>query len=302
MEYLSLTSELQLLSNMPFNRGDVSNVNLISDGKCPCCALAKCTKETMNPNSKYDHSPNSVLPDFDKSFPCDPSATTETVAFDYMFMDGKPILIGMGRNKGYVHAVPTGSRSIKKTRKAIELIINDYKRYGVEVTGLANGKKSTKSSHRTRASSMVVATESDNEAAFVDNAINSMGRKFKVYSSFMVAGEHVAYVERVIRTVKERVMSMRLSLKFSLDDKLLMWLVAHAVMWINILFSKRSPLSAWRNMTNIILNYRDISRTKFGDVVVCSRPGILGHGQSRGEMGISLGANPRQPGAIFFYS
>jgi hypothetical protein len=302
MEYLSLTTELQLLSNMPFNKGDVSNVNLISDGKCPCCALAKCTKESMDPNSRYDHSPSSVLPDFDKSFPCDPTSTTETVAFDYMFMDGKPVLIAMGRNKGYVHAVPTGSRSIKKTRKAIELIISDYKRYGVEVTGLANGKKSTKSKHNTRANSVVVATESDNEAAFVDNAISSMGKSYKVYSSFMVAGEHVAYVERVIRTIKERVMSMRLSLKFPLDDKLLMWLVAHAVMWINILFSKRSPLSAWRNMTNRILNYRDISRTKFGDVVVCSRPGILGHGQSRGELGLSLGANPRQPGAIFFYS
>jgi hypothetical protein len=302
MEYISMSAQLQLLSNMPFNKGDVSNVILISDGKCPCCALAKCTKDSINPNNKYDHSSDSTLPDYDKSFPCDPESSNETVAFDYMFIDGKPVLVGMGRNKGYVHVVPTGSRTAKKTKKAIELIIGDYKRFGVEVVGLANGKKSSKSPHRTRANSMVVATESDNEAAFVDNAISSMSRRYKIYSSFVVAGEHVAYIERVIRTIKERVMSMRLSLKFPLNDKLLMWLVAHATMWINILFSKRSPLSAWRNMTNKILNYRDITRTKFGDVVVCSRTGILTKGQSRGELGLSLGANPRQPGAIFFYS
>lgn len=302
MEYISLSTELQLMSNMPFNKGDVSNVILISDGKCPCCALAKCTKQTSNPNNRFDHSSDSNLPDHDRGFPCDPTSKTETVAFDFMFIDGKPVLVGMGRNTGYVHSVPTGSRNAKKAKKAIELIIGDYKRHGVEVTGIANGRKSNKSKHGTRANSMVVATESDNEAAFVDVAINSMSRKYKIFSSFMVAGEHVAHVERVIRTIKERVMAMRLSLKFALNDKLLMWLISHATMWINIMFSKRSPLSAWRNLTNRILNYRDISRTKFGDVVVCSRPGVLGHGQSRGELGISLGANPRQPGAIFFYS
>lgn len=302
MEYISLSTELQLLSNMPFNKGDVGNVMLISDGKCPCCALAKCTKESLDPNIRYGHSPNATLPDFDKSFPCDPTSTTETVAFDYMFIDGIPILVAMGRNKGYVHVVPTGSRTIKKTKKAIELIISDYKRFGVDITGLANGKKSNKSKHGTRANSMVIASESDNEAAFVDGAINSMSKRYRIFSSFMVAGEHVAYIERMIRTIKERVMAMRLSLQFAIDGKLLMWLVAHATMWINILFSKRAPLSAWRNVTNRILNYRDITRTKFGDIVVCSRPGILGHGQSRGELGLSLGANPRQPGAIYFYS
>ena len=44
-------------------------------------------------------------------------------------------------------------------------------------------------------------------------------------------------------------------------------LIGNVAMWMNTLHSKRAPMSAWKGVMGTTLNYRDLSRTMFGDVV-----------------------------------
>lgn len=323
MSYIATTAETKIMSNMPFGSHDVTNIALISDGMCPCCALAKSTSSSMNPNKIHttDSSPRCDLPDADHTSAGDPTSRLETVGFDFMYIDGRPTLVAVGKNLGYVHVVSTASRKTAAVKQAMDLVIKDYQRYGIDIEELVNAKIKTqvvdsqpKRSHPfsglqkdggftgQRPITIVEAAEMDNEASFVDAGLSLMAAKHKVVYAFVVAGEHVSYVERAIRTLKERVAAMRCSIIHRVEDKMLNWLISHAAMWMNVLFSKRAPQSAWWNLTHTQLNYRDITRTKFGDPVIANRPGVLQHGQPRGELGLSMGANPRQPGAIFFYS
>ena len=300
--YLAKTATLGIMTNLPFGARDVNNIDLISNGKCPCCAVAKSREVSRDPNKRFDPTRplDHTLPDEDKCFPAYPESKSETLGFDHMFIDGRPTLVCVGRNLGYVHAVSVTSRTAKVVQKAIELIIKDYNRYGLDVTELTNARmKAVESATTTH----FMAVEMDNEGAFINAALELFGKKYKINAAFVVAGEHISYVERAIRTLKERVSAMRVSLPYIVEGKVLNWLIAHAAMWMNTLFSKRAPQSAWYNLTGTRLNYRDLSRTVFGEVVVAHRPGlVLKHNQPKGEMGISLGANPRQAGAIFFYS
>ena len=121
--------------------------------------------------------------------------------------------------------------------------------------------------------------------------------------NMVTSGDHIPYVERMIRTIKERTWAMRCSLRMEIKDVLLNWLVSHVAMWINVLFSKRAPMSAWRARGSPQLNYRDLTRTSFGDVVCAADPmNIKDSSKPRGQIGLSLGANPRIPGAIYFYN
>jgi hypothetical protein len=319
MAYIATSADLKIMTNMPFSGRDARNVELMSDGKCPCCELAKSCKDSMNPNKSGDVSSQSAreeMPDIEYTSAADPSSRIETLGFDMMYIDGRPTLVGVGKNLGYVHAVSTTSRKPKVVREAMEMIIKDYTRFGAEVDTVQNGKPKRNryrqahpfnGQHRTtpvdqQSVNDVEGAEMDNEAAFVDAALDILTYKNKMLYKFAVAGEHISYVERAIRTIKERVAAMRCSLRFNVEKKMLSWLISNAVMWMNTLFSKRAPNSAWMNLTNQQLNYRDLTRTKFGDPVIAFRPGKLKSGTPRGELGLSMGANPRQPGAIFFYS
>lgn len=318
--YIAISADTKILSNMPFCGRDVHNIEHLSDGKCPCCAVGKCTWSSRDPHrvAAEGSGQTTDMADVEFVYSGDPLSMTETVGFDLMFIDGLVTVVGVGRNRGYKHVVTTPSRKAGVIKRAMDLIINDYARFGVLVDELINARQRAyvKPKHHMfggqyrppepgapRPISMVDAIEVDNEAAFIDAALHLVSnKKQKLVFAFVVSGEHVSYVERAIRTIKERVSSMRSSIHFRIEKKMLSWLISHAVMWINVLFSKRSPRSAWWNLTNTQLSYRDLTRTKFGDPVIASRPGVLKHGQPRGELGWSMGANPRQPGAIFFYS
>lgn len=299
--YLSKTAEMHILSNMPFNACDCHNLNRISEGTCPCCAVAKSKSTSMNPARRWNSFDIGlpILPDADKCWPANTSTREENVGFDHMFIDQRPILVAVGQNFNYVHVIPmTHGRKGKYIKAAIQLVIDDYEKHGIEVKELTNARlKQPEGIHRD-----VVKIMMDNEAGFIQTVLHEFDSKYKIHHAFVVPGEHVSFVERTIQTLKTRVAAVRVSLPFVIEGKLLSWLVGNVAMWMNILYSKRAPDSAWKNMMGSTLNYRDLSRTTFGDVVMAHQPKIVyKHGEPHGELGLSLGPNPRQPGAIFFY-
>jgi len=300
--YLGKTAALCILSNMPFNQCDVHNIDRISEGVCPCCAAAKSKATSMNPAKRWNSFDIGlpILPDADKCWPADTSKREENIGFDHMFIDQRPVLVAVGQNFDYVHVIPmTHGRKAKYIKAAIQLVIDDYEHHNITVKELTNARLKQPDGVHIE----VVKTMMDNEAGFIKAVLEEFQGKYKINHAFVVPGEHVSFVERTIQTIKTRVAAVRLSLPFKVEGKILSWLIGNVVMWMNVLYSKRAPQSAWKNMMGTTLSYRDLARTTFGEVVVAHQPKlVLKNGEPSGELGISLGPNPRQPGAIFFYS
>jgi len=279
-----------LLSNCPIDEHDIANICFLCESPCPCCAAGKSFKSRHNNKHVYGDV-ESYLPDkayvFNKQ-----DSEGETIGLDFFFVDSAPYLIGVGLKSGYIHTVNVTKRNISHTRQAIELIIKDYSKHNVTVKKLFNIQPSELN---------IIRTASDNESAILA-ATMDLFPLLKISGTFTVPGEHVSYVERKIRTIKERVAATRVSLEWIPSPKLIVWLVHNVVTWMNLLFSKKSPNSAWKRVYGGQCNYRDLTRTRIFDFVIAHRTDSVSGGQAKGELGISLGTNPRQPGAIYFYS
>ena len=311
--YLAKTASMGILSNIPFNATDCHNIDRVCDGQCPFCAIGKSKyMTTREPGRQTEERPAKREPDADRTYASDPEANEEHICIDHMFIDGKPILVCVGVNRNYVHIVPMEhGRREKWVAKALNLIMDDYARNGMTVPVMSHSKrKDTETAHLDDLEHRineprvpVTKIRSDNEATFITCAMIAFKTQGKTVNyNNVVAGEHVSLVERTIQTIKERVMSVRVSLKFKVEGKILSWLIGHVAMWMNALYSKRAPQSAWKALVGTQLSYRDLARTTFGEVVVAHQPKMVTQDEPKGELGISLGANPRQPGAIFFYS
>ena len=287
---LITTLDMGILQHCPINGNDVRNVKCILGDKCIHCSIGKSQlMKSQLDLPRGQHKDEVVvkhhLPDVEKVFSGDVHSVDEVLGIDLMYIDGYTYMVSCGRNKGYTHSVGVSSKKKGALLKGMQLIINDYNKYNIKVVGIADCR--------------VKSLESDNEPSIVSIAAACIDG---ITVDFKVAGEHIAYVERKIRHIKERVSAVRVSLYWNVTGKVLTWLVSFITMWINLLHSARAPLSAWINMGNTACNYRDLTRTCFGDVVIAHQPRRpTSEGEPKGEVGISLGANPRQPGAIFFY-
>ena len=308
-EQLIRTVDMNILKHVPFNSTDVKNMECIMMNDCIHCQMAKSQLSKIQTNYKsglvekgsllpYRH----TIPDVEKQFAVDLYSLVEILGCDLMYIDGFIYLVAVGRNKGYTHVIALTSKKKGVILKALQLIISDYKRYNVEVTGIADCKVKYKQQPEDSPVVKIRGIESDNEPSMVSIAASDI-IGMNVEMKFKVAGEHVSYVERKIRTIKERVTATRVGLNWKVSGKVLTWLISSIVMWINVMFSTRAPRSAWLNLGNSPLSYRDLTRTSFGDVLIAHSPRKPHQdGEPKGELGISLGANPRQPGAIFFMS
>ena len=322
--YLATSTTLGILSNMPFNARDCHNIDRITNGRCPHCAVAKSKYTTIhkpgrqtdrrNKANEVDKQKDNNLPDESTRYTANVDSSVEHLCIDHMFIDGKPFLVSVGVNFNFIHVIPMDhGRREKWVMKAIQLILDDYERNKLPVNEMShmrldNTKPEKKNdlSHGEETQKMIETIISDGELTFIKCALIGFKQgknDLKIHHKNLVPGEHVSVVERTIQTIKERVMSVRVSLPYKVEGKVLAWLVGHTAMWMNVLHSKRAPMSAWKALVGSQLNYRDLSRTSFGEVVVAHQPKLVfKEGEPKGDLGISLGANPRQPGAIFFYS
>lgn len=117
------------------------------------------------------------------------------------------------------------------------------------------------------------------------------------------AGDHVGYVERAIRIIKERVVAIRASLRYKLDDILLRWLNVFVVTWLNLFPKRDQVFSPFSLHTKTRLDYRDLTRARFGDAVVAHRVATSEtQNYTHGEPGVCVGVSVYAPGAIWFLS
>ena len=141
------------------------------------------------------------------------------------------------------------------------MIVNDYTKHKVKVESIVNAHvkapadflDDTQDGDGPRIDGKPVTLYhverlvSDNEGAFLDVDMKLFNKdktrdNISMSHLFVVSREHVSYIERMIRTIKERAASVRAGLHFQIKDRLLDWLIAHAVMWINGLYTKTCSL------------------------------------------------------------
>jgi len=106
--YLAKTAELGILSNMHFNARDVHNIDRISHGNCSYCVAVKTKATSMKPAHRWNSFDTGLqmLPDTQYCYPADTSSRRETIGFDHMFIDQRPVLVAVGQNRNYVHVIP----------------------------------------------------------------------------------------------------------------------------------------------------------------------------------------------------
>ena len=129
---------------------------------------------------------------------------TEVVGLDLMFIDSEVFLLCVGRDHGVVHVFPIEGREHKYIRKGIDQLEEIHKKQHVNI----------------------IQYESDNEGGI---------KSSNIYIDRMISATHVAYVEIVVRVIKERVMCTRLGLLFTVDGDLLKHLVTNVALWMNLL-------------------------------------------------------------------
>jgi hypothetical protein len=299
----SMTNTLQrrVLNHCPLSARDVDNIRFVVPFGCTCCLCGKSTHRSTNPHKDKQEK---KIEQRDELLDAKQVHTSETIGLDLMFEDGQVFLVSVGKVLGYAHLVPVTSKKKTAVAEAISAVIDDYRRNQVAVGSIYGDKIPPDGVKQKIDLNLLHVTEieADNEGAFIAASVEllpSMG----IHATFVASGEHVGYVERAIRTIRERTHSTMVGLRWSLDHKLKSWLMLNVVNWMNILSSTKSPDSAWSLLTRRVLNYRELTTTVFGELVVAHRTvASLAPGQAQGELGISLGPVLNNSSSIYFYS
>jgi len=297
---LSNTLEHHLLNNSPISSRDIYNILLASPGPCNRCLCGKSKHRSTNPRKRRQEDirdKRDAMPDFSER------PTGEVLGLDLMFEDGQVYLIVVGRHMGYIHLVPVTSKKKTGVCKAIKEVILDYRRNRIQVVSLYAERFPWGTAGAIISDSLTLnEVESDNEGAFVAAAVELLP-EFNIRSTFVAAGEHVGYVERAIQTIRTRAHATMVGLKWQMPPRVKMYCLLNVAVWMNILAGSRTSDSAWLLLTARTLNYRDLTNTVFGDLVVAHRTSVsLPPGQAAGELGISCGPVATAPGAIYFFS
>jgi Reverse transcriptase (RNA-dependent DNA polymerase) len=127
--------------------------------------------------------------------------------------------------------------------------------------------------------------------------------KYGITMEPLATGEHVSYVERQVRTIKERVSAVRCSLSYQLDSVMLIFLTLYITDWLNLIPKFGKSVSGYTRHTRRKLNYQEVTRVGFGTCVVSPRRAMTGlTNWARNEPGVAVGMLTEVPGSIFFYS
>ena len=112
-----------------------------------------------------------------------------------LFFKGRKFLISVGKQYGLIHVLPLETRHIDNVAKAIRSIIQDYQKNQKQVHALFS--EEVKGSTESVMTDAVRATESDNEAGFLDAAIRYLSDK-NIISIFVPSGEHMCSMSNVL--------------------------------------------------------------------------------------------------------
>ena len=185
--------------------------------------------------------------------------------------------------------------------RAIQIIVQEYQRARLVVKEMFD-LYGYEYEAAIEENDLIGLIESDNEGGIIAAGLQLL-TKYQINAIQVPAGEHVGYVERPIRTIKRRVNAMQMSIEYKLTPELLKWLVIDVVNWNNLFPKKNQKYGPWTNVYYQRLTYTDVTRAPYESFVMAYRPvKQIIPGQGYGEMGISLGFNPRFPGSIHFMS
>ena len=140
----------------------------------------------------------------------------------------------------------------------------------------------------------IIQYECDNEGGV---------KSSNIHIDRMISSTHVAYVEVVVRVIKERVSCTRLSIIFHIEGDLLNHLLTNVVLWMNLLPRASMCRSSFEWFYGLKPDFNRIADVAFGDVVICYNHTINKHpGVPNGELGMCVGHHPFVNTGIVFLS
>jgi hypothetical protein len=294
------------LLDIPFVIGDCRNAVQVRDGECSACALGKATRKSrVRKCSETTPSRTLPLPPLIERVETT-NLRKEILGFDCFFIDGIRFLISVGKHVGLINVVQLINGTKPVVGKAMLEVIKAYQRNRMEVMtaiSLSGTALDDDDDGETGASSHGVGEiTSDSEAAIVNSGLEMLAvHGIRVCPKS--AGEHVGFVERPIRTIKERVACIRTCIAYEMTDLFLGYMVVYVTNWLNLMTKTERGSSAYIRSTCRKLSYKDLTRARFGDFVVATRvEKVITANGLQGEAGVCLGPSLNSPGSIYFYS
>ena len=214
------------------------NVRLAENifGPCQACLQGKMTDAPAKPSEKS-------IPDIGTTIHCD--------LFFLKNEQGKssPYLIGVESATGYVVVLKLENKSTAKINVALHIFVNHFKTYGFHVN--------------------TIKTDNENNFTNCHTYLNSINVQLIPTGT----NRHERKAERAIRTLKDRMRTTIMALKFRLPRLFYPKLVTHVVTSNNLTpNNKTTPAKPRELIQGQKLNAHKAFRAKFGDLVLAKTP------------------------------
>ena len=291
--------------NIPFNARDITNADVIRGGACNACAMGKITKSVHHPSHNPTSSPikDIITPPSPARYEPLHGNSGDTLGLDLFYIDKEAFLIAVTKHTRMVHSVHLSNRGLDAVSAAIRHVLTDYKSTHYTIKHLYNADLDNKYNNSTSLPTSKISNSiSDGEKSIIAAGITDLPLH-GIHLDVVPSGEHVCFVERTIRTLKERINATRSCIEYLLPVKILLHLVIYCTDMLNLLCRTGQVKSSWYQHRGTIPRYRDVVICEFGQPVVSHRPVVnLGVNQYHGESGIMVGLSLSNPGAINFFS
>lgn len=290
----------------PITNNDVDLGVLIRGGPCGSCLMGKSTNKSVKPRSAMNPNQPHVVPPVINYEVLDRGGKHENgiiLGVDLIFYESNVFVIAVEKHrKAMISVEHCKSKSAESVAVAVASILRSYDVVRANVIGVYNLHHPDNSVNASELNHPVSGMESDKDGAIVDVGLKLLP-KHKISIDVLPAGEHVSYVDRMVRIVKERLGAQQSSIPYKLPAIAIPWLVIFVCNMINVFIAGGSTISAFTRHTGRRVYYNHITRFLFGECVVAHRPQIaLRPGEANGEIGLYLGPHLGSDYAGYFLS
>lgn len=299
-------TEVAAMSNIPWSKNDVYNAEKLRDGPCNVCAVAKAVKRSKHARTRgKGKSTQSELSDVLVEPVEYLKKQKKILGFDRYFMDGESYLLAVDKEDKFLSSMHMKNGTLSEATKCMGLIYDDYVAQAqeeIQIQNLRDYDGHEDNALITSPNQIVSRATMDGEKALISAAMEVLGSRGAKIAP-RAAGDHVGWVERPIRTIKERICAVKLQLPFKSNRVITPWLNVHVVNWLNLLPRGIEKISSFSRHTHSKINYADFTKFLPGQAVVAARAGTKeSYSGARGEQGIALGGVILFPGNYYFYS
>ena len=295
------------LFDIPFTPEDVRLLKQVRNGPCPTCAIAKKVRRAARPKRRGKAKP--PVPPASEDLPASVQVgpTHGVLGFDHYFFEGHRFLLCVEKNTGFMLVAYLANGTKEVVGKAMEDMVDYFTRNRLRVLeahNLAEGRSPSEGAEDAQMFSELGISHvtSDSERAIISSGLERLTRR-GIDTRPVASGRHVGWVERPIRTIKERVVAVLLQLSFKATEVMVVYLQRHVVMWLNMTPKAGQQWCAYTRLARQRLSYRELTRAEFGAAVVVPRKGSAENRNSaNSEQGMLLGADLQKPGSYHFLS